>query len=126
MVVTIAVVLVYIGALTNVALGILILLSRYRVPEADVLPVSLLGAAIILVGLLTIAIASGLARGSRFARFLITVYFGIQTVLHIVAIATTEGWDWNAIVQLVLGVLIVGVLWLPPGARHFVRNVPAT
>ncbi len=45
------------------AIGILVLLSRYRVDAAEVLPVSLLGAGVILFGLLTIAVASGVARG---------------------------------------------------------------
>ena len=56
-------VLVYLSGLASVAIGILILLSRYQVERAEVLPVSLLGAGVILFGLLTIAVASGVARG---------------------------------------------------------------
>lgn len=116
---TIAVVLVYVTALAGVALGILVLLSRYRVPRESILLVSLLGAAVILLGLLTIAVASGLARGSRFARLLITAYLVVSIVLHVVTIASTDVWDWSPTVQIVLEVLVIAALWLPPGTRFF-------
>ncbi|MET0736367.1 MAG: hypothetical protein ABWY55_12100 [Microbacterium sp.] len=120
-VITIAVVLVYISALINVLLGVLVLLSRYRVEASQVLTVSLLGAAIILFGLLLIAVASGLARGSGFSRILVTVYLGILIALDVVTMLTTQGWAWGAIVQAVLAVFVLIVLWAPPGARHFTR-----
>ena len=65
MVVTIAVVLVYLTGVVGALIGVLVLLSRYQVDRASVLPVSLLGAGIILFALLTFAVASGLSRGSR-------------------------------------------------------------
>ena len=65
--VTVAIVLVYIGGLLNTALGVLVLLSRYEVSADLVLPVSLIGAATILLGLLTVAGGSALSRGSRLA-----------------------------------------------------------
>lgn len=119
--VTIAVVLVYISAIANVLLGILILLSRYEAAESAVLTVSLLGAAIILFGLLLVAVASGLARGSRLSRVLVTVYLAILVTLHVVTLVTTDGWDWSTIVQLVLAAFVLVALWLPPGSRHFAR-----
>lgn len=123
--VTIAIVLVYISGLGNTAEGVLVILSRYDAQGADaVLTISLLGAGITLLGLLTIAVASGLSRGSRFARILITVYLGIQTVLHILTIIDADAWDVSASVQTVLELFVVAVLWLPPGA-HFFRAAPA-
>ena len=121
--VTTAIVFVYLTALYSVGMGILVLLSRYRVPAEDILSVSLLGAAIILLGLLMIAVASGLARGSRFSRLLLTIYLAIAIVLHVVTIATAEGWQWSAIIEGVLELLILAVLWLPPGARFFANAV---
>ncbi|WP_375385787.1 hypothetical protein [uncultured Microbacterium sp.] len=119
-IVTIAIVVVYISGLGNAALGLTILLSRYDVQgDQAILTVSLLGAATILLGLLTIAIASGLSRGSRFARVLITVYFGIQTVLHGLTIIDADTWDVTAAVQTVVELLVIVVLWVPPGARYF-------
>ncbi|MET0811614.1 MAG: hypothetical protein ABWY03_01080 [Microbacterium sp.] len=118
-VVTIAIVLVYITAFASVALGILVLLSRYEVPGDEVLTVSLLGAAIILLGLLMIAVASGLSRGSRFSRLLITIYLVISLALRVTTIVTTDGWQWSAITQGILELAILAALWLPPGSRFF-------
>ncbi|MBD3940200.1 hypothetical protein IF188_00615 [Microbacterium sp. NEAU-LLC] len=120
-IVTIAVVLVYISAFANVALGVLVLLSRYEVAEADVLRVSLLGAAIILFGLLLIGMASGLARGSRLSRLFATIYLAVLFVLSVFTIATTDGWDWGSIIDVAIEVLILIALWAPPGSRHFTR-----
>lgn len=124
-VVTIAIVLIYLTALVSVAVGIVVLLSRYQVPDGDVLFVSLLGAGVILLGLLTIALASGLSRGSRFSRALITVYLVISIGLHITTIVTTEVWDWSAAAGAVLDVLILAALWLPPGSRFYARPAVA-
>ncbi|KAA9108487.1 hypothetical protein F6B43_09375 [Microbacterium rhizomatis] len=125
-IVTLAIVVVYVSGLGNAALGLLILLSRYDVQgDAAILTVSLLGAGTILLGLLTVAIASGLSRGSRFARILITVYFGIQIVLHVLTIVDADTWDVTATIQIVFELLVIAVVWLPPGARFF-RPVPAS
>ena len=117
--VTIAVVLVYISGVTTAAMGTLILLSRYRVEPAQVLPVSLLGAAVILFGLLTLAVASGVSRGRRLARLLLTIYIGIQVTLHVVTIISTESWDWSALTEMAVDAFIVIALWAPPGSRYF-------
>ena len=112
-------VFVYLSGLVSVAIGILILLSRYRVETAQVLPVSLLGAGVILFGLLTIAVASGVARGRPAARLLLSLYLFAQFVLHVITIASTDPWDWVATAELVLYVFIGIALWTPPGSRYF-------
>jgi len=125
-VVVASVVLVYLSGLSNIAVGILVLLSRYEAPDTGTMVlVSLLGAAIILFGLLTIAIASAISRGSRLARLLLTVYLAVQVILHVVTIVTTDPWDWTATVQIVLEALIVIALWLPSGSRAFFAPRPA-
>ncbi len=118
---TAAVVIVYVAAFLNVGLGILVMLSRYQAESAEVLWVSLLGAAIILLGLLTLGLASGLARGSRLARIGITLYFGVLIVLHVLSIITTDGSDWSSMIQLALQVAALLLVWTPPGSRHFAR-----
>ncbi|WP_396658586.1 hypothetical protein [Microbacterium sp.] len=118
-VVTIAIVLVYLSALSSVALGILIMLSRYRVPDDLVLVVTLVGAATILLGLLMIAVASGLSRGSRFARVLITVYFGLLVVLNVITIVSSDDWDAFSVVQTIVQALVVAALWVRPGSLRF-------
>ena len=115
----VAVVLVYLSGFASVAIGILVLLSRYRVEAAKVLPVSLLGAGIILFGLLTIAVASGVARGRRLARLILTIYLAVQFVLHIVTIVTADTWDWTSAAEMVSYVFIAVAVWTPPGSRYF-------
>ena len=69
--VTFSVVLMYIGGIAQILLGILTIFLRYT-PEAQsggiALPITLLGAGMILFGLLVIGLASGVARGSNAAR----------------------------------------------------------
>ncbi len=122
LVVSIAVAFVYVTGLLSVLVGVLVLLSRYQVTGDDVLPVTLIGAAITLLGLLVVGIASGVARGSRLARVALTVFFGILVPLHLLAIVTSE-WDAVAVVQVLLEVFTLVVLWLPPINRFF-RDSP--
>ncbi|MEV8267109.1 hypothetical protein [Microbacterium sp. NPDC076911] len=121
-VVTISVVLIYVSALVNIALGILILLSRYELAQGDRLGISLLGSAGILFGLLILAVASGVSRGSNLSRVLTTVYFGALMVLNIVAIAATDDWDWSLVVQTVAQAFILVSLWALPRSRQFFRS----
>ena len=122
--VRIAVVLVYLSGFASVAIGILVLLSRYRVDRSEVLPVSLLGAGVILFGLLTIAVASGVARGRRLARLILTIYLGVQFVLHIVTIVTADTWDWTSAAEMAVYAFIAVAVWTPPGSHYF-RADPA-
>lgn len=118
-VVSVAVAFVYVTGLVSVLLGILVLLSRYdQSSPDDVLTVSLIGAAIILLGLLIIGIASGIARGSGLSRITLTVYLAIQVPLHALAIAAAD-FDWIAVIQLALEIFTLVVLWLPPTNRFF-------
>ncbi|MCG7416816.1 MULTISPECIES: hypothetical protein [Microbacterium] len=123
--VTVAVVLVYVGGLANTALGVLVLLARYEVDATDVLAVSLVGAATILLGLLTVAGGSSLARGSRLARNLLTAYLTLLVVLQILAVALTE-LDPTIAVALLAAVVVIAAVWIPPAARrYFARTAPA-
>jgi hypothetical protein len=119
-VVTIAVAFVYISGLSSALLGTLVLLSRYQADKGAVLPVSLLGAGIILFGLLTLAVASGVARGSRLSRLLVTIYLAIQLPLHVITIVSSDSWDWVATAEIVIELYVLFALWAPPGSRHFV------
>ncbi|KQT75453.1 hypothetical protein [Microbacterium sp. Leaf436] len=116
--VTVAIVLVYLGGLLNTALGILVLLTRYEVTDDLVLPVSLVGAATILLGLLTVAGGSALARGSRLARTLLTTYLTVLVVLQAAALALTE-LDPTIIVALIAALTVIAAMWVPPHARRY-------
>lgn len=119
--VTIAVALVYVGGLLNTALGVLVLLSRYEVDADDVLPVSLVGAATILLGLLTVAGGSSLARGSRLARNLLTGYLSLLVVLQALSLALTE-LDPTIVAALVAAVAVIAAVWIPAAARRYFRR----
>lgn len=110
--VSLAVAFVYLTGLLGILVGILVLLSRYEVPASEVLPVSLIGAGIILLGLLIIGIASGVARGSRLSRIILTVFLAAQLPLQILAIVSAD-WDWITIAQGAAGAFTLVVLWLP-------------
>ncbi len=124
-VVIFAVALVAIGGVIDTAMGVLVLLSRYQVPADDVLLVSLLGAGTILFGLLSLAVASGIARGSRLSRLLVTAYVIVEVPLHVITIVTTDPWDWTSNIELVLYLALLLVLWIPPGSHHFTSRTPA-
>ena len=123
-VVTIAVVLVYLSGLASVAIGILVLLSRYQVDRASVLPVSLLGAAIILfapahdrrrIGTRPRQPARAPARRRSTS--------ACEFVLHIVTIVSTDSWDWAAPAEIVgRRCSSLFALWAPPGSRHFIAD----
>lgn len=120
--ITLVVVLTALNGIGSALVGVLILLSRYDVPAGDVLAVSLIGAGVILFGLLTLAIAGGIGRGSRLARLLATLYLAVQLLLAVLSFVLTD-WDAWGIVGAALDVLTLLALWLPPGARHFARPV---
>lgn len=117
--VRVAVVLIYLSGFASVAIGILVLLSRYRVPAAEVLPVSLLGAGVILLWLLTIAVASGVARGRRLARWLLTIYLAVQSLQHVITIVRADTWDSTSVAVIALYAFIAVAVWTPPGSRYF-------
>lgn len=121
--VTVAIVLVYIGGLLNTAFGIVVLLARYQVTPDLVLPVSLVGAATILLGLLTVAGGSALARGSRLGRNLLTAYLSVLVVLQGAAMALTE-LDPVLTVALVAALAVIAALWIPGRARRYFRRTP--
>lgn len=119
-VVTAAIVLVYVGGLLNTALGVVVLLARYAVTPDLVLPVSLVGAATVLLGLLTVAGGSALSRGSILARALLTGYLAVLIALQAVAMALTE-LDPVLVVALVAAVAVIAAVWIPGRARRWFR-----
>ncbi|MBO1902916.1 hypothetical protein J4H92_13275 [Leucobacter weissii] len=123
--VTLAVVLITVDGLLGALFGILVLLSRYRVDREEMLLVSLVGAGVVLGSLLTLAVASGIARGSRLSRILVTLYAVIETTLFVVTVIATDPWDLSSILLFALTLLVVSVLWLPPGSRHFTSREAA-
>ena len=121
--VTLAVALMYVGGIAQVALGIGIIFLRYT-PEAEAneteLAVSLFGAGMILFGLFVIALASGVARGSRASRAAATVVLLLALILTIVDLAVAADGDWTAVaVQLAVSTAVIVPLWTGSGRRYF-------
>lgn len=121
--VTWAVVLMYIGGITQIGLGIVTVFLRYApdvAAEGIALGVTLVGAGIILFGLFVIALASGVARGSRASRLGATVVILLGLALAITALVVADDGDWSGVtIQLVLVAAVILPLWVGPGRRYF-------
>ncbi|MBN9224021.1 MAG: ATPase [Microbacterium sp. SCN 70-27] len=117
--VTIAVVLVYLGGLASALFGILFLLARYAVEAGDVVDVSFVGVGIILFGLLSVAAASGLGRGSGLSRVFVTVLGAALIALQLWGLVIDHHWSTWAVMQIVLYGAVIAVLWLPSAGRFF-------
>jgi heme A synthase len=121
--VTWAVVLMYIGGITQIALGIVTIFLRYApdvAADGIALAVTLVGAGIILLGLFVVALASGIARGSRASRLTVTVVLLLGLVLALSDLVVADDGDWSgATIQLVLVAAVILPLWAGPGRRYF-------
>lgn len=123
---TVVVVLAYVQGVLDVGLGILLLLTRYLDEvraEGDAFFMSVLGAAVILFGLLVIAVASGIARGDRIARIVLTVGVTLSLALDAASIIVAPT-SWGSVASGVIGIAILLIIWTGRGARHF-RKTPA-
>jgi heme A synthase len=122
-VVTVAVVLMYLGGIAQIALGIVTVFLRYTAEAASegiVLAVSLFGAAMILFGLFVIALASGVARGSRASRLGATTVLLLAFVLAAVDFLVAADGDWSgAAIQSVVSAAVILPLWTGAGRRYF-------
>lgn len=124
---TLVVVLAYIQGVLDVALGIVLLLTRYLDEvraDGDAFLVTVVGAAVILFGLLVIAVASGVARGDRVARIVLTVGVSLSLALDATSIALDPSQPWGSVASAAIGVAILLIIWTGRGARHF-RRAPA-
>jgi hypothetical protein len=123
--VTLAVVLIYIAGIADVLLGIAAIFARY-LPETEAdglaFPVTLLGAGLIIIGLAIVSLASGVARGSRFARGAITILLLLGLVIDIVDLVIDPDDGPSAVIVQAIACLVVALpLWVGPGGRFFAR-----
>ena len=91
------------------------------VPDDDVLRVSLLGAGIALFGLMILAAAAGMRRGSGLSRLLVSVYLVIVVGLTVLVLADSRLSNLWATGVAVIGVVAIVLPWLPPASRFFSR-----
>ncbi|MBN9196169.1 MAG: cation-translocating P-type ATPase, partial [Microbacterium sp.] len=119
---TVVAVLAYAIGFLSAGLGVLVLLSRYEEPDAaEAVTLSLSGAGIALFGLLVVAVAAGIRRGSGLSRLLVTVYLAIAVVLSTVIAITSDRWDGGASAVGLVAVVTIVLLWTPPVSRRFGR-----
>ncbi|MFK0039814.1 hypothetical protein ACIQTW_08215 [Paenarthrobacter sp. NPDC090517] len=121
--VTFSVVLMYIGGIVQIILGILTIFLRYS-PEAQsggiALPITLLGAGMILFGLLVIGLASGVARGSEAARRGATAVMLLGLAFAVLDLIIAADNDWSAVIsQSVATAAVLVPLWVGRGRRYF-------
>ncbi|MDR6989764.1 hypothetical protein J2Y66_004281 [Paenarthrobacter nitroguajacolicus] len=121
--VTFSVVLMYIGGIAQIILGILTIFLRYT-PEAQsggaAFPITLLGAGMILFGLLVIGLASGVARGSEAGRRGATAVMLLGLAFAVLDLIIAGDGDWSAvIVQSLATIAVVVPLWVRRGRRYF-------
>jgi len=125
------VVLTYISGILDIIAGILLILLRYddAVRAAgDAFAVSLWGAGIILIGLLTIAMASGLTRGRNSARIFVTVLVSLSALVWVIGViaAPTDGSSWWSLaIGGGISALIILALWAGRPAEFFRRSMAA-
>ncbi|MET4157075.1 hypothetical protein [Agromyces sp. PvR057] len=121
-----AVVLGYLNGVTQIIAGIALMFSRYLpdTSETERLVITVVGACTVLLGLFMITIASGLTRGRRDARVLVTVLLGIALALDVVSLIASPD-QWFVIAELVLAASAVTVLWTGRTARFFARSAGA-
>ncbi|MBM7794544.1 hypothetical protein [Paenarthrobacter ilicis] len=123
--VTFAVVLMYMAGITQILLGILTIFLRYA-PDAQsqgvTLPITLLGAGMVLFGLLVIGLASGVARGSSAARQGATAVMLLGLAFAVLDLLVAADGDWSAVIsQSIASFAVVVPLWTGRGRRYFER-----
>ncbi len=121
--VIVAGILVLISGILDIVGGIVTILTRYA-PEVaanrgDQFTVTLLGAGAILIGLFTCALASGLFRGRRSARLIVTIALGLSFAIALVDLIVDPTDLVSQIADPVVTALIALALWLGPARRHF-------
>ncbi|WP_438853320.1 hypothetical protein [Agromyces sp. M3QZ16-3] len=116
------VVLTYLAGFVDIALGVLLVLARYDAEvrrDGEQLPVTLLGAALILIGLLTIAMASGLTRARNSARIFVTALMGLSLTTSVLDLVRDADSIWSTLIGAVVPIAVILVLWTGRGARYF-------
>ncbi len=117
---TVVAVLAYAFGILATGLGILVFLGRYD-PDVSTSAFSLAGAVIALFGLLVLAVAAGIRRGSGLSRLMLTIFLGVAIALNAVVIVFGDRWDWGAAVTVLVAAALIVLLWSPPVARGFGR-----
>jgi cation-transporting ATPase E len=111
-------VLAYVCGVLATGFGILVFLGRYD-PDVSTAAFSLSGAAIALFGLLVLAVAAGVRRGSGLSRLMLTIFLGLLLAVSGSVLILGDRWDAGAAVAMVGAAGVIALLWTPPVTRGF-------
>ncbi|MGH3690753.1 MAG: HAD-IC family P-type ATPase [Microbacterium sp.] len=117
---TVVAVLAYAFGVLATGFGILVFLGRYDTDVATSV-FSVAGAVIALFGLLVLAVAAGVRRGSGLSRLMLTIFLAVAIALSAVVLIFGDRWDWGAAITGAIATVIIVLLWTPPVARGFGR-----
>ena len=120
---TIVVALTYISAYAMIVVGLLAIFTRYLpdISSYDRSIMTIVGTSVIFLSFLTISVASGIARGDRISRIVLTIIFSVVAALSLFgAISAREVEEELILVIFTLG--MIAVLWTGRRRSYFQRS----
>jgi len=126
--VTVIGVVVYVGGIVDIVSGsMLLVLATGAALLASPVPGGLLTAiTVIIAGIIVVAVADGLMRGSTLARLVVTVVRGVSIIVQVVALTAGGVALLGGIVSLLISVIVLSWLWTPSANAYFAaqRKIP--
>lgn len=123
--VTVIGVVVYVGGIVDIVSGsMLLVLATGATLLANPLPGGLVTAiTVIFAGTIVVAVADGLMRGSRLARWIVTVVRGVSLITQVVALTAGGIALVVGIVSVLISAIVLSWLWTPSTNAYFARPV---
>ena len=119
--VTFVAVIVWIQALFNIIIGILALvgvpLGLVTLNPGFAVSTLIIGLGYLLYGIIAAIVASGLLRGSRVARAIVTILLVLSIIGGIIDLV--NGGIWAGIFNLAVGIIGILLLWAGKATRYF-------
>jgi hypothetical protein len=123
--VTVIGVVAYVGGIVDVVGGsMLLVLATGAALLANPLPGGLVTAiTVIIAGIIVVAVADGLMRGSGVARWIVTVVRGVSLITQIVALTAGGVAFIVGIVSVLISAIVLSWLWTPSARAYFAPGV---
>lgn len=118
---TLIAVITYLSAYLTIAIGVIALFARYisDLTSGERFATTLVGMVIIMLGFLTLSVASGTVRGDRVARVILTVLLSIVSLFIAIAMAVTED-HWVSLGFAIAAIAgTIAILWTGRRRRFF-------
>ncbi|GAA1446214.1 hypothetical protein [Leifsonia poae] len=114
----------YVVGIVQILAGIALIFVRYAdgLTATDRTVVTIAGSITILIGLLVVALASGLTRSRRDARVLLTVLISISIALGVLVLIADGEVTAFRLIDLAISAAVIIVLWTGRVARSFARS----